>query len=533
MGSLVAPQSSEMGRLAFVRGRRRRTTRCICRPMMGKTVCLRRSFTMRRSNQPPSTRPAIARPPARPAARPSQAPQTWDDVRQWAAENGLDSAEAMRQWINETAPRGLYDGIDPRAAALLQTLHQFSMASSSGQPAHDIRELPPAYDALLGTLSGPRVGTWTAWNIGRYYPSGVDGPEWLRPLVDPLAEGGRLWPPSPVTVAVRMGEIIRKAYGYTPQDSGALIVDLADQSDPERMARSRAGVLRMLLYFGMHVQAALDHRPRIDPLVPKLASDADIAEAQTKWPNGFQPPYVFVVGQGRPSDPRGAWTPATGPIHVALLISNDLVVGRLVVSDTTGSVVDANGVFAEHWDPGTLPIVGDAIPEASGYNPRVVADLVAPFVSAVRAGRDDAVGMESMTGAVSTRVVPREDGVVEPFMARSFEPAEVLAALLTQRRAAAVDAINEATASAGGLARMAAQAYRGNIATANVPEEVRELIAAQAVARACSADATPQERARVDAAARVLGLPEEVRAQDLATICEASAEAVRRLYRPL
>ncbi|AVK75453.1 hypothetical protein pqer_cds_1031 [Pandoravirus quercus] len=494
---------------------------------------------MRRSNQPTSTRPAAARPPARTAAAgPPQAPTEWDSVRQWAADNGLDSAEAIRQWINEMAPRGLYSGIDPRAAALLQTLQQFSLEPPTNRPSEGITRLPQVYAELLETLSDPLAGSpYQIVGSRPYYPPGIDGPEWIRSLVDPLAEGGRLWPPSPATTLVRMNEVAHRAFGYGPVDSDAMLLDVTARGGVLGLERVRDTLFDEPSSFGSDLNRALNMMGdvRIDPAAPKLASDADIAQARLKWPavslrGALETPYIFVVGPGSAYDPLGMWTPAAGPVHVALLISRGRPIGRLVVSDTTGAVVDANGVFYQHRAPTNFEFNGDWIIDASGRDPRLVVDLLMPFVRAVREGRPDTVAMVPTTNLAGSRFWTSDQGTEQPFMARAFEPAEVLAALLAERRAAAAEAIDAATASAGGLANLAARAYRGGIATANVPDEVRQLIATQSAARACAPDATPRDRARIADAAQVLGIPEAVRRQDLTTICEASADAVHRLY---
>ncbi|AJF96939.1 hypothetical protein TW95_gp0205 [Pandoravirus inopinatum] len=497
------------------------------------------NIVMRRSNQPTLTRPAAARPPARTAtAGPPQALTGWDSVRQWAADNGLDSAEAVRQWINEMAPRGLYSGIDPRAAALLQTLQQFSIASSPGQPAHEIQGLPSAYGKFLEALSSPRVGSTTSQARGRYYPPGIDGPEWIRPLVDPLAEGGRLWPPSPVTALVRMNEVAHRVFGYDPVDSDTMIFTMATNNWTRGAPDVADRVAEVLTFFGDGINNVLWNLGgvRADPTAPKLASDADIAEARQRWPavspyGDVQAPYIFVIGTGAPGHLYGQ-TPITGPTHVALITQGPLIIGRLIVSDATGDVIYTSGVFLPRDPSVYMPAGGLWLDKTSGGNPQLLVDLMLPFIRAVRDGRPNAVSMSSTGITRGHRLSYDHEGVTGPYVVRAFEPAEVLAALSVGRRAAAAEAIDEATASAsaGGLASLAARAYRGNIATANVPDEVRQLIAAQAMARACGPGATPQDRARVADAARVLGVPDAVRRQDLATICDASADAVRRLY---
>ncbi|QBZ81633.1 hypothetical protein pclt_cds_1049 [Pandoravirus celtis] len=506
-------------------------------PHEGKTIPAL-TITMRRSNQPTSTRPAAARPPARTAAAGARGePAEWDSVRQWAAENGLDSVEAIRQWINEMAPQGLYSGIDPRAAALLQTLQQFSMASSPGQPAHEIRGLPSAYETFLEALSNPRLGMRFNQTEDRYdYPPGINGPEWIRPLVDPLAEGGRLWPPSPVTALVRMNEIAHQVFGYDPVDSDTMILTMAT-NDWTRGAPDVADrVADVLAFFGDGINNVLWNLGgvRADPTAPKLASDVDIAEARQRWPavspyGGVQAPYLFVVGTSTPGHLYGQ-TPVTGPAHVALITQGSLIIGRLVVSDTTGDVIYASGVFLPRNADAYMPTGGLWLDKASGGNSRLLVDLMLPFVRAVRDGRPDAVSMAPTGLTRGHRLWYDHQGVTGPYVVRAFEPAEVLAALSVGRRAAAAEAIDEAMASAGGLASLAARAYRGDITTANVPEEVRQLIAAQAMARACGPGATPQDRARVDVAAQVLGLSDAVRRRDLTTVCDASVDAVRRLY---
>ncbi|AJF97655.1 hypothetical protein TW95_gp0921 [Pandoravirus inopinatum] len=464
----------------------------------------------------------------------------WDAVRQWAADNGLGSPEGIRQWISEMAPRGLYPGIDPRAASLLQTLQQFSMASSSGQPAREIQALPSAYDRLLEVLSKPDVGSRYNLDKDRHdYPPGIDGPEWIRPLIDPLVENGRLWPPSPVTALVHLNEVASRILGYGPVDSDAMILDLTTKDYTGDGFANR--VADMLSYFGGSIGRMKPGRygARIDPTAPRLASDVDIAEACRRWPvvspyEETQKPFVFAIS---PAVPWRLYDQSR-PVRAVLISQGGSPLRQLLVSDTTGALLDAGGgggVFEPfpETDPQTYAreINRRRIKQASGNDPRLVSDLVLPFVRAVRDGQADAVGMVPMDpgsqcGFQRGHGAPR---VAAPYMVRAFEPAEVLGALLATRRAAAVAAINKATASAGGLANLAARAYRGAIATANAPIEARQLAAAQAVVVMCATNDTLRDRALEGA--RVLGVsPEVLRSGDLTALCEASAEAVRRLY---
>ncbi|QBZ81230.1 hypothetical protein pclt_cds_638 [Pandoravirus celtis] len=505
----------------------------------------------------------------------------WDAVRQWAVDSGLDSPEALRQWIDEMAPRGLYRGIDPRAAALLQTLQQFSMASSSGQPTLEIQALPSAYDRLLEVLSKPNVGSrYNRDKDGYDYPPTMGGPEWIRPLVDPLAEGGRLWPPSPVTVLVRMNEIASRALGYGPVDSDAMILDLTTKDYAGDGFATAERVADMLSNFGKRV-AKMEpgkYGARIDPTAPKLASDVDIAKARQRWPvvaptGEIQRPYILAISSVVPWRPDGQTT-AADLVRAVLISQGGSLIRRLLVSDTTGAIIDGDdgGVFKEDiWetDPETYArrINERRIRQASGNNPSLVVDIMMPLVQAVRDGRADAMGMVPISlgdqyGFRRSHGVRRTSA---PYMVRAFEPAEVLGALLAARRAAAAAAINKATASVGGLANLAARAYRGAIATANAPIDARQLAAAQAVALMCAASDTPQDRECALAGARVLGVsldklaaaqavaracatndtlrdralegarvlgvsPEVLQSGDLTALCEASAEAVRRLY---
>ncbi|AVK75054.1 hypothetical protein pqer_cds_632 [Pandoravirus quercus] len=472
----------------------------------------------------------------------------WDAVRQWAADNGLDSPQALRQWIDEMAPRGLYRGIDPRAAALLQTLRQFSMASSSDQATREIQALPSAYDRLLKVLSKPHVGSrYNRDKDGYDYPPTMGGPEWIRPLVDPLAEGGRLWPPSPVTVLGRMNEIVSRALNYGPVDSDAMILDLTaeDYTDDEEFTMADR-VAYMLGHLGHDIADAQSdlYGARIDPTAPKLASDVDIAKARQRWPvittaGEIQKPFILAVSPVVPWRPDGQTT-AADLVRAVLISQGGSLIRRLLVSDTTGTIIDGDdgGVFeADIWetDPETYArrINERRIKQASGNNPSLVVDIMMPLVQAVRDGRADAVGMVPISlgdryGFRRSHGVQRTSA---PYMVRAFEPAEVLGALLAARRAAAAATINKATASAGGLANLAARAYRGAIATDKAPAEVRQLAAAQAVAMMCATNDTSQDRARALEGARILGVsPETLQSGDLTALCEASAEAVRRLY---
>lgn len=481
------------------------------------------------------------RPPARTGATGlAPVPPTWDAVRQWAADNGLDSAAALQRWLNAAARRTQNPSLDPREAALLRALQQYSLTPVADRPLQGIRWLPANYEDLLVALSSPLVGsTGATHEEGRpIYPPGIEGPEWIRPLVDPLAEGGRLWPPSPVTTLVRMNEVAGQAFGYAPIDSDAMLLDLADRGAGQGRERATDALARQVRTFGWDIAAILERAAglRANPAAPRLASDADITEARRRWPSVtpflFEGPYLFVVAPGHAQDPLGRWTAADGPVHVAMVVQDGIRIGRLVVSDATGDVIDASGVFQQYdAGPHTLPGILWLI-EASGNDPRLLIDLVVPFVRAVREQRPGAAGMALLPPSAHTTYWTRGQGFDPPLAARAFEPAEVLAALLAERRAAAAAAIDEATATAtaGGLANLAARAYRGDIATANVPEEVRQLIAARAIAKACGPGATPQDRARVPGAAHVLGLSGAVGRQDLAAVCDASVDIARRLY---
>ncbi|BCU02987.1 hypothetical protein [Pandoravirus japonicus] len=464
-----------------------------------------------------------------------QAPVEWSDVRRWAADNGLDSAAAIEQWLDQATLPGATP-TDPRALALLRTLQQYSMRWRPGEPLPDLQSLPFLYGDLMRTLSKPRIGSAYKTLDGRLvYPPGIDGPEWVRPLVDPLAEGGRLWPPSPVTATVRMAEAVYSAFGYSPFDSDSMIVSLATRPPLDTPYDSLA-----VRYLGSNLHNALKELGgvRIDPAAPKLASPADIIEARQRWPNvsprGFESPYVIVVGQGSAQGPLSAWSPAVGPVHVGMIAQDGRVLADVAVSDTTGSVVSASGAAAP-LAPHDLSAHGlyrvPHIVEASNNDPRLVVDLLVPFVRAVAAGRPDAAGLAPMRVTNAPFNWSVHHGADQPYVARVFEPAEVLAAIDVARRAAAVASIDEATSHVGGLANLAARAYRGNLATANAPEEVRQLAAARAMARACSPGATSEDRARVADAAQILGLsPDAVQGQGLTSVCDAAAGAVRRLY---
>nr|UDO47382.1 hypothetical protein [Pandoravirus massiliensis] len=466
----------------------------------------------------------------------------WSDVLQWAADDGLDSPEALRQWINEMAPRGQYSVIDPRAALLLQRLRNYSMASPRER---NIQALPSSYNRLLKALSEPGVGSRYNKTTNRYdYPPGIDGPEWIRPLVDPLAEGGRLWPPSPATVLVRMNEIANRAYGYGPIDSYTMKTDLIYKDYPDDESTIGDMIAYRLSNFGEKIAKALPggYGARIDPTAPKLASDVDIAEARRRWPlvdpyAGIQKPYILAVSPAIPLLPDDL-ADAASAVRAVLISQGGLPVRVLLVSDATGDIINFGGlgVFRPRLETDWETITNDAnrhrIMQASGNDQRLVVDIMMPFVRAVREGWADAAGMVPMNpddqpGFERTHGAPR---VAAPYMVRAFEPAEVLGALLAARRAAAAAAINEAAASAGGLANLAARAYRGDIETANAPEEVRQLLAAQALARACTSSGTAPDRRTLEAA-RVLGVSQEARrGGDLTALCEVSAEVARRLY---
>lgn len=386
----------------------------------------------------------------------SRATPGWDSVRQWAADNGLDSPEALRRWIDKMAPRGLNRGIDPRAAALLRELQQFSMASSPGQPAREIQALPSAYDRLLEVLSKPDVGTYYNQTEDRHeYPPGIGGPEWIRPLVDPLAEGGRLWPPSPVTALVLMNEVASRVLGYGRVDSDAMILDLTAEDYTGKGSTAAQRVADVLASFGKKV-ARMKPNPygaRIDPTAPRLASDVDIAKARIRWPavapdGEIQKPYVLAISPAVPgrADARIA---AAGPVRGVLLSQGGSPIEHLVFSDITGAILPtgSGGFFKPFME--TDPMTYDRLAseyrlaQASGDDPRFVVGLVTPFVRAVRDGQADALGMVPISLG-SLYGFRRFHGVRNdpaPYMVRAFEPAEVLAGLLAERRAAAAAAI--------------------------------------------------------------------------------------------
>jgi hypothetical protein len=363
------------------------------------------------------------------------------------------------------------------------------------------------------------------------YRPGFDGPQWVAPLVDPLVQGGRLWPPSPVTLTVRLTEIMRDAFGYAPLDSNALVIALSERPSQGAERPSRASIDTFARKLDLALLAL--GRLRVDPTAKRLAPDVDIAKARERWPGdppyGFNAPYVLVIGPGTVRGPYDAWTPADGPVHVALIVQNGEALGRLVVSDETDAIVNATGVL----DPRSRRQrrADRPIREAFSGDPQVAVDVLMPFVKAVRAGQPDTLHMSQSSLDFRSQEWRRTQGLDEPYVMRAIEPAEFLAAIDQAKRNRASRAIDEITASTTGeLASLAARAFRGDVATANVPHEVRQLAAAQAIARACSPGSTLQDRARVLGAARVLGISDSLVQGDLTRVCQASADAIRQLY---
>lgn len=470
------------------------------------------------ATQPTRTSTGVDRPPAA---------STWDSVRQWAADSGLDSPEALRQWIVDADAQNPRVQIDP-ARALLRALRQYSMApppSSTASP--DSQASAPDYDALLRALSDPAIGSAYSSNAGvPRYPEGVDGPQWASALTDPLAEGGRLWPPSPVTVVVRMTEALHRAFGYAPIDSDSAILSLATQHTAQLGPRAGDALAALLPKFGWRVQVALSKMgdAHVDLTAPPLASAAEIAGARKRWPTitrgGFAQPYIFVVGRGTSREPT----------HVGLIVESGQVLVRLVVSDKTGKVIEADGVRYPRGPP--LKGVDGArrLREAAEGDPMLIVELLVPFIDAARRGVPETKCLRRDTAHIpNSEAWPKDYGIRPPYMSRAFEPAEVLSGITAKRRNAAAD-IDKVLTSARGLASMAARAFRGDIATANVPEEVRPLIALQAMARACGPNATPQDRARARDAARVLNMPASTQEQGLTAMCTTSADIASHFY---
>ncbi|AVK77453.1 hypothetical protein pmac_cds_765 [Pandoravirus macleodensis] len=459
---------------------------------------------------------------------------TWHDVRRWAASVGLTSADALAQWLDDiTVDR--VSQLDPYEMALVRDLQQYALAVQlDGGPTAPWR-LASLYRPVLDALRDLDVrARLDRLERDDHVPS-TDARHWDEPLVNPLApEANILWPASPVTVTARIAQTVHQAFGYRPLDLRTFITSLAgtsprDQTPKRRTAGDEVGA--QLRTMDTSINHALDDLLglRADPNAPPLAPLDEVDMARTRWPSvtpgHIDPPLMIAVGSGLF---HGT------PTHVAWLRSGPGIIGGVVVDDATGNVVDTDGVAAEEDTPDIgfgvyAPETRRTIARASGNQHRVVADFLADFARAARDGQFAAVGLLPVVPSESPMVGWVDHDVERIDYGRVVEPAEVLAALSARVRNGAIQDMQRAIASVGGLTRRVAEAYTGNILQANVPKEVRQLLAVQSASRACMPGATLAQRRLVLDAAAVLGVP-VTSESTIESLCVASARAAARLY---
>nr|UDO47076.1 hypothetical protein [Pandoravirus massiliensis] len=457
---------------------------------------------------------------------------TWGDVRRWAANAGLTSADALSRWLDDITPDRV-PRLDPYETALLRAFQQYALAVQPDGSLPAPWRLMPLYRPALAALDDPVVRAQLDEAGSAVQMPGTTAGAWTEPLIDPLAPGADLlWPPSPVTATAHIAQTVHRAFGYRPPDVRALILSLATEGARGPAQRRAVGddVGAQLRTLNASIERALDDLLglQVDPYAPPLAPIGEVDQARTRWPSitpdRIEPPYMIVVGSGLF---RGA------PTHVVWLRSGPGAVAGVVVDDSTGRVVDVDGATAEDV-PNVgfgvyAPDVHRAIAQASGGQSSVVADFLADFARAARDGRLDAAGLVPIAPSDSPIVGWIDNDIERVDYGRVVEPAEVLAALSIGARRRAVKDMQQALASISGLTRRASEAYQGNLSQANVPEELRQLLAVQAASRACMPGADVRQRRLVLDAAAVLGVP-VASESTIESLCAASAQAAERLY---
>lgn len=454
-------------------------------------------------------------------------------MRRWAASAGLTSADALAQWLDTITPDRVAQ-LGPYEEALVRALQQYAMATQADGSLPAPWRLASYYRPVLGALDAPDVER----QLNTIGASDAFAAEWIDPLINPLApEAGLFWPASPATVTARMAQAVYDAFGYRPLDARAFLVSLAtsEPRDPTRRRTAGDEVGAQLRDMGETVATALGGLLglRADPRAPPLAPVAAVDAARLRWPSVtteyIEPPFVVAVGAGLF---HGA------PSHVVWLRQRDGTIGGVVVDDATGRVVDEDGVAARDQPDLGFGVYAQrsqrarrAIDQASGGQPDTVAEWLATFARAARDRETGAAGLSPVALFQSPVMGWIGHDVEQIDYARVAEPAEVLAALSAETRSRAARAMQRTLASIGGLARRAAEAYTGDIMHANVPDEVRQLLAVQAASRACASEApaAPSQRKTLVDAAGVVGLL----ASDDSTVeslCVAAAQAAERLY---
>lgn len=469
---------------------------------------------------------------ARDVATPSRR-ATWHDVRRWAASVGLTSADALARWLDGiTADRALQ--LNPYEMTLVRALQQYALAVRPDGSLPAPWQLAALYRPLLDALRDPGVRTRLD---ALEYDSGVPSAgtrHWDEPSVNPLApEAQILWPASPATVTAHIAQTVHRAFGYRPPDLGTFITSLVSTSPRDQTAKTRSAgneVGAQLRTLDTTINRALDNLLglRADPSAPLLAPVDEVDLARTRWasvtPEHIDPPFMITTGLGLF---RGA------PTHVVWLRRGPGAIGGVVVDDATGDVVDTDGVAAEDtFDIGFgvyAPETRRTITQASGDQPRIVAEFLADFARAARDGQFAAAGLLPVAPSESPIVGWVDHDVERIDYGRVVEPAEVLAALSARARTGAIQNMQHAIASVGGLTRRVSEAYAGDLLRANVPEEVRQLLAVQAASRACVPGATRTQRRLVLDAAAVLDVP-VTSESTIESLCAASAQAAARLY---
>ncbi|AVK76454.1 hypothetical protein pneo_cds_847 [Pandoravirus neocaledonia] len=450
---------------------------------------------------------------------------TWADVRRWAASVGLTSAEALARWLDAITPDRAAR-FDPYEGALVRALQQYAMAAQpDGSPPAPWR-LASYYRPVLDALGSEEVAR-------QLNAIGTSAPEWIDPLVNPLApQAGVFWPASPVTAATRVAQTVYDTLGYRPLDARAFLVSLAASAprDPSRRRTAGDEMATQLRGMGASIDGILGGLLglRADPQAPPLASAAEVDAARLRWPSVtpdyIAPPYVVAVGSGLF---HGA------PSHIVWLRQGNEIIGGVIVDDATGQVVDEDGAAARDQ-----PDLGfglytrrarRAVEQASGGQPDVVAEWLARFARATRDGESSAVGLLPVALPEPPAAGWIGSDVERIDFARVVEPAEVLAALSAEARMRAARVMQRALQSVSGLARRASEAYTGDFLRANVPDEVRQLLAVQAASRACGSEAptAPSQRKALTDAANLLGVPVD---RPVESLCAAMAQAAERLY---
>ncbi|AVK77065.1 hypothetical protein pmac_cds_377 [Pandoravirus macleodensis] len=481
----------------------------------------------------PASGPFGASPPER--RQTGEAP-SWDEVRLWASRNGFGTPAGLARfmlWVSRQSDAGR----DPRATMLALALARGPCAPLEDDAAYRGGELSFAdvwsaanATAFMGALTGSRLLAQTRLPPPRQSSSGpVPAGTWADPLTDPLYQypDGTFtpyWPP------------VRPAFEAYLRQSRLDFLDHAPDRDSHQAILDECqspSVLGSLAY-GV-------------PMVTGDMIDAQIAALQEAHAQkGVYTGDLPAV----PSHPV-----LSGPHVFAAARTRDVMAPVVVMISTNprrpvAEALQGGQVFAR-YSPGdaeidprtTLRLSGAVSGSGSRSVPLwAVRAVLADMLNAAQAGQAGRFGLHQVPpGALTSdargaRVLARDQlprwtlsrllGLGTHTYAGAYDIDDLFAAAqahATDASARILRRLNNSDDRGKSLMALAARAYRGPVGTGSLPAEVDAFAAPYVAARACAADASDTDLARLQSAARLLGVDPDSFASR-AALCAELAE---------